>query len=128
MILTYTLENYLEAIFELIIERDTARLSDVATRLNVSKASANRAMQLLAAQDLVIAEKYKTIILTTKGQEYAKLTATKHHAIKHFFVEQLGINPDRAEIEACAIEHVVSEDTVNALNRYVLKHLHCKFK
>ncbi|MDZ4197277.1 MAG: hypothetical protein U1C51_08565, partial [Candidatus Izemoplasmatales bacterium] len=62
MILTYTLENYLEAIFELIIERDTARLSDVATRLNVSKASANRAMQLLAAQDLVIAEKYKTII------------------------------------------------------------------
>lgn len=46
--LSFTMENYLEAIYELSKEDNGARVSDIATRLNVTKASTNSAMSTLA--------------------------------------------------------------------------------
>ena len=65
--LSFTMENYLEAIYELSREGTGARITDIAERLGVSKASTNSAMATLAEKGLIIYEKYKEVNLTPKG-------------------------------------------------------------
>jgi Mn-dependent DtxR family transcriptional regulator len=67
--LTFTMENYLEAIYELSSDKEGARVSDIAKRLGVSKASTNSAIVSLADKGLINYEKYKEIFLTDKGLE-----------------------------------------------------------
>ncbi|HCC00516.1 MAG TPA: DtxR family iron (metal) dependent repressor [Ruminococcaceae bacterium] len=116
--LTYTMENYLEAIYELSGDGTGARLSDIASRLGVTKASANSAMSTLAQNGLITNEKYHEIFLTTIGEKQAVATSSKHRTIRAFFTEILHIDPSIADSDACRIEHVISEESVNAMRNY----------
>ena len=87
--LTFTMENYLEAIYELSRDNKGARVSDIAERLGVTKASTNSAMSTLASKGLLINEKYKEVVLTPEGLKVAKFTAKKHQTIKRFFTQIL---------------------------------------
>ncbi|MBN2899649.1 MAG: metal-dependent transcriptional regulator [Clostridia bacterium] len=118
--LTYTMENYLEAIYELS-QADGARVSDIAERMGVTKASTHRAMTALAEKGLVIHEKYKKILLTPKGYSLAQLTAEKHHVIQEFLTMVLMVSPDISESDACAIEHVISSETIAAMKIFMDK-------
>ena len=64
--LTIAMEHYLETVYDLC-GKGGCRLSDVAARLEVSKASANNAMNVLASRGLVESEKYREIRLTEQG-------------------------------------------------------------
>jgi Mn-dependent DtxR family transcriptional regulator len=59
--LSVTLENYLEAIFELSGREGGAgaRLTDIAERLSVTKATANAAMASLAEKGMVKNERWR---------------------------------------------------------------------
>lgn len=117
--LTFIMENYLEAIYELSNKGDSgARLSDIAKRLGVTKASTNRAMSTLAQKGLISNEKYKEIFLTPKGKILAEQTSHKHHVIRRFFVDILKIDSQIADKDACAIEHVISNEAVLAMEDY----------
>ena len=117
--LTYNMENYLEAIYELSKETRSARISDIAERLSVSKASASNAMQKLMAKGLVTTEKYREVYLTEEGRKLAEITSRKHGTIKRFFTDVLGIDQTIADSDACAIEHVISKDSVLAMDSYL---------
>lgn len=117
--LTYVMENYLEAIYELGKETGFARTSDIAARLGVSKASVNSAMQTLIGKGLITSEKYKEIYLTEKGKKIAAYTHKKHRIIKEFFITVLGIEEEIADSDACAIEHVISQESVEAIDNYI---------
>ncbi len=117
--LTFTMENYLEAIYELSTEGTGARVSDIASRLGVAKATVNSAMATLAEKELVINEKYKRILLTPKGLKLAQLTSKKHHVLKKFFSEVLKVNEAIADKDACAIEHVISNDSIKAIELFM---------
>lgn len=121
--LTFTMENYLEAIYELSEEGSGARLSDIARRLGVSKASANSAMATLAQKGLITNEKYREIFLTPAGRQKAETTSGKHHIIRRFFVDMLHIDPVIADEDACAIEHVISSESVTAMQNYWQEHV-----
>jgi Mn-dependent DtxR family transcriptional regulator len=122
--LTFIMENYLEAIYELSREKSFARVSDIAERLNVTKASASAAMQTLLNKGLVSTEKYREIYLTEEGRKLAELTSEKHSTIKKFFIDVLGVSPDVADTDACAIEHVISTDSVNAMRTFLANNNH----
>jgi Mn-dependent DtxR family transcriptional regulator len=109
------MENYLEAIYELSLEHGSARVSDIAVRLNVTKASTNSAMNTLAEKGLIRNEKYREIYLTNKGYDLARLTAKKHKIIKEYLTSVLGIEEAIADDDACAIEHVISSESVQAM-------------
>ena len=111
--------NYLEAIYELSEGRGSARLTDIAERLGVTKASANSAISTLSGKDLVLYEPYKEISLTPTGFEFAKNTSGKHQVIKRFLSEVLDVKPMVADTDACAIEHVISCDSINAMQRFM---------
>ena len=119
--LTYTMENYLEAIYELSKEESGARVSDIAYRLGVTKASTNRAMTTLSEKGLITNEKYKEIFLTEAGKKLAEQTSKKHHILRKFFIEILNISPDIADKDACAIEHVISNESIFAMLEYFKK-------
>lgn len=117
--LTFTMENYLEAIYELSLGGTGARVSDIAKRLGVTKASTNSAMSTLSEKGLIVNEKYKEVFLTPEGLALAKLTANKHHVIQQFLSEILNIDSAVADEDACAIEHVISNLSVSAMEKYM---------
>lgn len=113
------MENYLEAIYELSSKGTGARISDIAERLGVTKASTNSAMATLAEKGLIINEKYKEVFLTSKGFELAELTSKKHHVIQQFLIKVLKVDASIAEKDACAIEHVISNDSIAAMEVFM---------
>lgn len=117
--LTFVMENYLEAIYELSKEKHSARISDIAERLSVSKASASNAMQTLMTKGLVVTEKYREVYLTEEGRKLAEMTSKKHKTIKRFFIEILSIDPTVADSDACAIEHVISNISIRAMEHFL---------
>ncbi len=117
--LTFTMENYLEAIYELAPDGSGARVSDIAQRLKVTKASTNSAMSTLSEKGLITNEKYKEVFLTPEGLKLAKLTANKHHVIRQFLSKILNVASSVADEDACAIEHVISSDSVAAMEKFM---------
>lgn len=118
--LTFTMENYLEAIYELSKNGGGARISNIAERLGVTKASTNSAVTTLALKGLVVNKKYGEIFLTPEGLEIAEFTSQKHQIIRKFFIEILKIDTDIADSDACAIEHVISSKSIEAMQAFLL--------
>jgi DtxR family Mn-dependent transcriptional regulator len=119
--LTFTMENYLEAIYELSPEGDGARVTDIAERLGVTKASTNSAMATLSEKGLIVNEKYREVFLTEEGLKIARLTANKHHIIQQFLTRVLKVDTAVAAEDACAVEHVISWNSVLAMEDFMKK-------
>lgn len=117
--LTFTMENYLEAIYELSRDDTGARVSDIAERLGVTKASTSAAMTALSEKGLITNEKYGEIHLTPTGRALAEFTSRKHQIIRQFFMDVLRIDAKTADKDACAIEHVISNDSVQAMQDFL---------
>lgn len=113
--LTFSMENYLEAVYELSPGNGGARVSDIAARLDVSKASVNSAMNALHQRGLVENEKYREIYLTDEGLRIAKLTAQKHHILQILLHKVMGVDNEQACEDACAIEHVISDESAEKI-------------
>lgn len=117
--LTFAMENYLEAIYILSFEGKGVRVSDIAEKLGVTKASTHSAMSTLSEKGLIVSEKYKEVFLTPDGLKLAEFTSKKHEVIQKFFTEVLEIDPDVAATDACAIEHVISSDSIYAMQQFL---------
>jgi DtxR family Mn-dependent transcriptional regulator len=120
--LTFVMENYLEAIYELSEDGKGVKMTHIAKKLGVTKASTNSAMTTLAEKGLITNERYKKIFLTPLGLEIARFTYKKHHIIKDFFTKILNIDSSIADEDACAIEHVISSDSVCAMENFLSVH------
>lgn len=116
-----SLEDYIEVVYDLHNELGIARISDISSRLNLSKPSVNAAIKKLVKLGLVTHEPYKDIELTETGKVFAANVRHKHNVLLHFLVDLLGVNPTLAEKEACSIEHSVSDDTMSKLEAFINK-------
>lgn len=113
--LTFSMENYLEAVYELSVGEGGARVSDIAARLGVSKASVNSAMNALHQRGLVENEKYREIYLTEEGLRVARLTSQKHVILQALLHKVMGVDSQQASEDACAMEHVISEESTEKI-------------
>ena len=113
--LTVANEDYLECMVR-IEQEDGAeagvRSVDIATMLGVSKASVNKAVTALKAQGLVEQSHYGKVMLTPQGREIGSAVWYRHRLIRTFLVQEFGVEFDRADAEACMMEHALSEDTM----------------
>ena len=123
--LTFTMENYLEAIFKLSVDGKGARVSDIAKMLCVTKASTNSAMSTLSEKGLIVNEKQKEVFLTPAGLKLAEFTSKKHEVIQKFFIEVLKIDAGIADKDACEIEHVISSESIYAMQQFLSSLLYC---
>ncbi len=113
--LSASLEDYLEAIFNIISEKGGVRAKDIAKYLGVKAGSVTTALQALARTEHINYQPYEVITLTSKGLEQAKAIIRKHEILRDFFVEILGADAKVAETGACKIEHVIPEKLIKRL-------------
>lgn len=112
-------EDYLEAVYELCGENGAVRSVDVAAKLNVSKASVNKAIGMLKTAGLVKQEYYGDVMLTPEGRAYGESVLERHHMLRKFLVNVLGVESDVAEEEACRMEHAISDSTMRKWVTYL---------
>ena len=122
--LTMANEDYLECMVR--IEREDheiegVRSVDIAQRLGVSKASVNKAVTALKAQGLVEQSHYGKVMLTDRGREIGSAVWYRHRLLRTFLTQELGVEFDRADAEACMMEHAMSEDTMSRWLAYLEK-------
>lgn len=117
--LTKSLEDYLETILLLEKEHGSARVTDVANRLNVKKPAVTSALKMLSDKKLVTYEPYKEVTLTNDGRKIAQSVLNRHDIITKFFTEILNLSPGIAEDDACKVEHVISEETFKRFSSFL---------
>lgn len=103
-------EDYLEAIYDLSLNNKNFKAVDIAKRLEISRASVSEALKKLSEQGFLNYEKYKPVTLTEKGLELAQKVFLKHKTLCKFFEKFLNLSNKEAQINACKIEHVITEN------------------
>ncbi len=112
-------EDYLELIYELSASDADFKAVDIAKRMNISRASVSEALQKLASQGYLVYEKYKPAVLTEKGREVAEKVYHKHNVLCSFFKKFLKLSEDESQINACRIEHVITDSAFEKIKNIV---------
>jgi DtxR family Mn-dependent transcriptional regulator len=113
--LSASMEDYLEAIFNLSAGDKVARSKNIADALSVSRSSVTGALRGLSEKGLINYKPYGYITLTEKGRKAAAGIAKKHSVIKSFFVDVLGVEGSAAQKAACEAEHAFGSDIISRL-------------
>ena len=110
-------EDYLEIIADLLNVKGEARIVDIASKLDIAQATANKTIQRLQNQGFVKKKPYRSIFLTLKGQQVASISK-KRHIIVLTFLKNLGLDNKTAEADAEGIEHHVSDKTLKKMEQF----------
>ena len=109
--LSQSLEDYLESIYIISLEKKIVRVKDLVNRLGVKSSSVIGALKKLGARSYIEHEHYGHIELTPEGKKRAERLYERHMTLTRFFRDILDVNGITAEEDACLIEHDLSEET-----------------
>jgi DtxR family Mn-dependent transcriptional regulator len=116
--LTASLEDYLEAIFNILAEKQAVRAKDIARRLKVSNSSVTGALHALADRELIRYAPYDVISLTPAGKTAAADVVRRHEVLRDFFVNVLAVDGRDADEAACQMEHSIPKGILERFVRY----------
>jgi DtxR family Mn-dependent transcriptional regulator len=116
---TASMEDYLEAIAKLREEEAEVRVTQISRRLGVKKPSVTAALHKLAEDGLVKHQRYGHVELTGKGTMIAEEVMRRHDILFRFLSEVLGVDDDRAQEDACRVEHSLSPTSLERLAKFV---------
>lgn len=111
-------EMYLETILILSKKIDNVRAIDVGEYMGYSKPSVSRAIGLLKEGGYVVTDKDGYLSLTDLGMETAEKILARHKVVTEFLIK-LGVTPETASSDACKIEHVISDESYEAIKNYL---------
>lgn len=114
-------EMYLESIYRLLQTQSHVRAIDVGEYMGYSKPSVSRAMGLLKKGEYISVDNDGSITLTESGKAVAEKIFERHTFITELLV-RLGVSKEIAADDACKIEHVISDDSFEAIKKYVDSH------
>ena len=114
---TENTEDYLELIADLLNTNGEARIVDVADKLDIAQATANKTIKRLQNQGYIKKEPYRSIFLTLRGQEIAS-NSKKRHKIVYDFLINLGVEQQVASADSEGIEHHVSKQTLIKMDKF----------
>ncbi|MCF0110341.1 MAG: metal-dependent transcriptional regulator [Erysipelotrichaceae bacterium] len=114
---TESQEMYLETILLLSKKKPVVRAVDIANELGYKKPSITLANRHMLEDGLITITPEGYIYLTPLGQEIALSVYERHETITQLLI-RLGVPEDVAEKDACRIEHVISEETFNAIKKH----------
>ena len=107
-------EMYLETIYVLTRHSTSVRSIDVAESMGYSKPSVSRAIGILKAGEYIEVDRSGFITLTEKGVRTAEGLYERHTILTDMLV-YLGVDRETAVIDACKIEHVISEESLEKI-------------
>jgi DtxR family Mn-dependent transcriptional regulator len=111
-------EDYLEAILLVVRKKGYARIKDISGLLDVGPSSVTEMMSKLSERGYINYEKYGAVTLTPKGEKVGMSIFSKHNTLKKFLMI-LDVPEDQADEEACMIEHIVSDETIGKLEKFL---------
>ena len=114
-------EMYLEAILVLAKKSGYVRSIDVSEYLGYSKPSVSRAMGILREGGYILMEKDGAITLTDSGKKLAETIYERHTVLSEPLI-RLGVDEKTATDDACRIEHVISDESFQAIKQYYYQH------
>ena len=111
-------EMYLESIFVLCKSKAQVRSIDVAEYMNYSKPSVSRGIGILKNQNYITVDKDGFIALTEMGKIKANKIFERHDILTKV-LKILGVSEQVAADDACRIEHVISDETFDAIKIFL---------
>ena len=121
MAATESAENYLEAILVLSQEKPVVRSVDVSNHTGFRKSSISLAMKNLKAEGFITVSPEGYIYLTDSGMKIASMIYERHQVLSQWFI-RLGVDENTAVDDACRIEHDISEESFEAIKKYITSH------
>ena len=114
-------EMYLETILILSRQKGAVRSVDISEYMGYSKPSVSRAVGLLKSGNYIIVEDDGHITLTPAGREIAEKIMARHTLLTDLLTS-LGVDREIAANDACKMEHVISDETFEAIKNHMLKY------
>ena len=112
-------EMYLETIYLLKKKNDNLHSVDIVDELGYSKSSVSRAVNLLREQGFIAIDDTGKIDFTKEGQHRSREIYSRH-ALLTKLLTHFGVENTVAEADACRIEHVISSDSIVAIEKFLL--------
>ncbi|MDX6153262.1 transcriptional regulator MntR [Marinococcus sp. PL1-022] len=111
---TPSMEDYLERIYQLIESKGYARVSDIAETLEVHPSSVTKMVQKLDKMEYLIYERYRGLVLTSKGNKIGKRLVYRHELLEKF-LHIIGVEEDKIYADVEGIEHHLSWDAIDRI-------------
>lgn len=115
---TPSMEDYIEQIYNLIEEKGYARVSDIAEALAVHPSSVTKMVQKLDKDEYLVYEKYRGLILTSKGKKIGKRLVFRHELLEQF-LQIIGVKEENIYDDVEGIEHHLSWDSIDRIGDLV---------
>jgi DtxR family Mn-dependent transcriptional regulator len=112
------MEDYLEAIYHIVSEKQAARTRDISKRLKVKMSSVTGALRSLAEKKLINYAPYEIITLTPRGKTLARGVVRRHETLRNFFTKILLVDYKIADEGACKMEHVIPSQILKRLTEF----------
>lgn len=113
-------ENYLEAILMLSKTQNEIHAIDIVNQLGYSKPSVSTMLKKLKENGYLTIDESSHIHLTPTGYEIATKIYERHTTLTDFF-KSIGVASNIAELDACKIEHDLSNETFEAIKNLIKK-------
>ena len=115
-------EMYLETILLMKRQKANVRSVDVVEALDYAKSSVSRAVNLLVKKGYITIDRIDgNINFTEAGRKKAESIYERHEMLTAV-LEKIGADKELAEETACRIEHVVSEELLEVIRKYLAEH------
>ena len=118
-------ENYLETILILQKRNGTVRSIDIVNELEYTKPSVSVAMKNLRENGYIEMDKLGHITLLDAGRAIAESVYERHTALSTF-LSAIGVSEQTAREDACRMEHIISEETFEAIKNHLYAHTEAK--
>ena len=111
-------EDYLERILIIQDRKGEVHAIDIARELGFSKPSVSIAMKKLKEANLIEIDENDHIKLTKEGHIIADKVYERHNVLTRLLMS-IGVSPEQAEIDACKVEHDLSDETFEAIKKAI---------
>ncbi len=122
---TGTVEEYLEAILNMVSEHKNVLGARLAERLQVSPPTVTATLQRMRRDGLITTRGKEGISLTEKGMKLATGIVRRHRLAERLLTDILKIPWHETHQEACLLEHAMSEKVVDRLYEILGKPTTC---
>lgn len=121
VMISKSLENYVKTMYVLDKQTRNIRVTDIAQKMNCTKASVNKALKVLKENKLVEYETYGKITLTPEGEKLAKKLLEAYDIVYLFLTQILEMEEETAKAEAEHMKLSLEDYTINQLAKYTHK-------
>lgn len=115
-------EMYLETIYVLYQKQQNVRSIDVAEEMGFSKPSVSRGVSILKRDGYLTVDEKGYLELTDAGTDLAMKIYERHTILTKALV-LLGVDEQTAAQDACKMEHVISDKTLEAFKKHLNEHI-----